>query len=78
MEDEQELEDELDEESVPETTDKEDLSVGESFATATFEENIEKENSRLSMSSMKSAKEYETETEQTPSKRVSLGAVNNN
>jgi condensin complex subunit 3 len=87
-EDEQELEDELDEDSVPETTDKEDLSVDESFATATFEENIEKENSRLSMSSMKSsrlsmssmksAKEYETETEQTPSKRVSLGAVNNN
>lgn len=80
-EDEEELEDELDEESVPETSDKEDLSVDESFATATFEENIEKENSRLSMSSMKSArlsmssmksaKEYETE-------RVSLGAVNNN
>lgn len=86
-EEEEQEELELDEESVHYTiTDKEDFSRDESFTTATFEENIEKENARLSMGSMqsarlsmismKSAKEHETEVEETPSKRVSLGGVN--
>mmetsp|Transcript_25068 Transcript_25068/g.37242 ORF Transcript_25068/g.37242 Transcript_25068/m.37242 type:complete len:1078 (-) Transcript_25068:101-3334(-) len=83
-EEEEEQEEELDAKSV--ATDKEDVSGDESFTTATFEENIEKENVRLSMSSMKSARlsmgsmksaiEHESEVEETPSKRVSLGAVN--
>eukprot|EP00984_Skeletonema_dohrnii_P008548 scaffold3157_cov105-Skeletonema_dohrnii-CCMP3373.AAC.1 len=83
-EEEEEQEEELDAKSV--ATDKEDLSGDESFTTATFEENIEKENVRLSMGSMKSARlsmgsmksaiEHESEVEETPSKRVSLGAVN--
>jgi len=89
-EEEEEEQETLEEESVPDTADKEEDSVGdESFTTATFEENIEKENARLlsssigsmksarlSMNSMKSAKEQETGTEKTPSKRVSLGTVN--
>lgn len=84
-EEEEEHEEKEDEESI--ATDKEDLSGEESFTTATFEENIEKENPRLSMgslmksprlsmSSMKSAIEHESEVEETPSKRISLGAIN--
>lgn len=81
--DEVEQEEKVDEESV--ATAKKDLSGDESFTTATFEENIEKENvrlsmgsmksPRLSMGSMKSAIEHESE-EETRLKRVSLGAIN--
>ena len=82
--DEEEEEEEREEESVH--SDKASLSGDESFATATFEKGIEKENARLSMGSlksprlsigsMKSAIEHESEVEETPSKRVSLGTIN--
>lgn len=75
-EEEEEEEEEFDEESVRITTDREDVA-DESFTTATIEENVENKMFRLSMDSIKSVKGKEKGVKtETPSKRVSLGAVN--